>query len=54
MPSGPRRTTPYAGRRPVKSYGDDRVCETATCATRLSRYNSTTHCVVHQDGDRSS
>ncbi|MCC6436017.1 MAG: hypothetical protein IT196_13360 [Acidimicrobiales bacterium] len=46
-----RRTASYGGRRPVKSYGDDRVCETLACATKLSRYNSTSHCVLHQRQD---
>lgn len=47
-----RRTTPRPGRGQVTSYGEDRVCATAECATKLSRYNSTLHCVVHQERHR--
>ena len=47
-----RRTTPRPGRGQVTSYGEDRVCAAADCATKLSRYNSTLHCVVHQERHR--
>ncbi len=39
--------TPPRGRRPKVNTGD-RVCAAATCATRLSRYNRSDHCFLHQ------
>ncbi len=30
------------------SYGTDRVCQEASCQVRLSRYNSTEWCALHE------
>ena len=40
----PRRT----GRGHLTSYGDGRLCAMRDCATKLSRYNSTQLCSVHE------
>ena len=34
-------------RRRPKTYGDNRVCATNGCPTRLSRYNRELHCFQH-------
>ncbi len=35
------------GRGRITSYGDDRVCATPACQTKLSRYNKNPLCWVH-------
>lgn len=42
--AGQRRRT---GKGHVDSYGPGRVCEAAGCTTKLSRYNSSSACWVH-------
>ena len=34
-------------RRRLKTYGEDRVCSTEGCTTRLSKYNRNTQCHQH-------
>jgi hypothetical protein len=37
----------YTRRGQVTSYGDDRICSTPDCPTRLSRYNKGSRCCIH-------
>ena len=37
-----------AGSRPPEVFGTDRVCMESSCTVRLSRYNSTDWCSVHE------
>jgi hypothetical protein len=43
-PGTPRRT----GKGHLPSYGDGRLCAMRDCATKLSRYNSTSLCSLHE------
>ena len=49
-PGVPRTT----GKGHVKSYGETRLCAVPGCSTRLSRYNSTPLCWVHEQAERLS
>lgn len=45
-------TARRAGRGFVASFGDGRVCAVKGCTTRLSQYNGSTVCAVHEQGRR--
>lgn len=42
-----RATSAGRARRRPRTFGADRVCAHADCETKLSRYNSATHCFSH-------
>jgi len=42
-----RATTAGRARRRPKTFGEDRVCEVASCDTRLSKYNRNDFCFQH-------
>lgn len=42
-----RASRPAGKYRSPRTYGENRVCATADCDTRLSRYNKRDHCHRH-------
>jgi hypothetical protein len=47
-----RGVAPGAGRNPVRTYEEDRMCGHHGCGTRLSIYNRSERCWVHEPPKR--